>query len=176
MAPRSSLKQTLWNQIRKIEGEFTFKDLKGGNLDATRDYLRELWQAEYLSRSTKKRGGLHYYRLVRDTGPFAPTPSKNIDENIQPSNDPRTRVWKAARILKVFTIKCLQETADISYSSVCSYLAILRQAGYLHQESEGYGATFRLVRDTGPLPPVAKRDRSVFDQNLEEVFESCETA
>ncbi len=83
--------------------------------------------------------------------------------------DARTKIWSAIRMLKKFDFDDLERVTEQSYPHVRRYVRRLLAAGYLRLTAKVNQAghnEYRLVRDTGPLPPMPRRNTAqVFDAN-----------
>ena len=87
-------------------------------------------------------------------------------------------MWRAMKVRRTFD--AAQLAADATQGDITctlgtakSYLQQLKRAGYLAVEREsvpGRLARYRLVRDTGPLPPAVTRAKVVFDRNTGELM------
>lgn len=83
-------------------------------------------------------------------------------------NPIRTRLWRAMRILRDFTIGDIVAVCEMtSRASVTTFFFELRRAGYLlKRTSPRRPSRFRLLRDTGPNCPVFVRCRhAMWDPN-----------
>lgn len=87
------------------------------------------------------------------------------------------RVWQSMRIHRRFTAPDLMTTAEAGETAVHKYLKALHAAGYLRLAQprvSGRPGSFdlwALVRDSGPLAPIRRRDGSgVFDPNTQQVW------
>ena len=80
------------------------------------------------------------------------------------------------RTLRSFIVHEVASTAEISIANVRKYLRALvafgyvrivtaRKSGFLH----GY-QVYHLVRNTGPLRPLLRKDGSLYDQNTGQTF------
>lgn len=95
-----------------------------------------------------------------------------------PALAPMRRIWTSMRKLKTFSPTDLSahSTVDataVTPASAAAYCQSLLWAGYLVVKRTAIPgqreAIYRLVRDTGPLAPRARRVRAVFDDNLGEL-------
>ncbi|MFZ1886979.1 MAG: hypothetical protein WAU33_03030 [Candidatus Binataceae bacterium] len=85
----------------------------------------------------------------------------------------RARIWRAARILRRFTIAELAGVAIAGRTNCVRYIAGLRLQRIIRvvftprNGSHGDGLMiFELVQDRGPLPPIVCDDGSLLDYNL----------
>lgn len=61
------------------------------------------------------------------------------------------------------------ELGNEKLGSIQAYLSALHRVGYLRMTRTGMARSYRLIRNTGPLPPLFMRDHTVFyDQNTNE--------
>lgn len=88
--------------------------------------------------------------------------------------DGRERMWQSMRILRQFTVPDLIATASVGQNRAYAYLGLLAADGYvkkLRPHFAGHGApqpaVWKLMRDTGPAAPRARRGK-LFDPNLAE--------
>jgi len=116
--------------------------------------------------------------LVIKSGPRGPMPRKRATRNSLTS-----RLWRAMRLKRKFTIPDLLELAarDEKYPRNMAERLVraLADAGYLHglgTRQKGTSPTsngFRrwtLIRDTGPLPPIRRGDGTLYDPNTGETI------
>jgi hypothetical protein len=88
-------------------------------------------------------------------------------------------MWRTLRILRADTnareLAAHASTPQIQVRETAAndYLQNLHRAGYLHRVKPGHGvgrggiqARYRLIRDTGPRPPMVCRADAVYDPNL----------
>jgi hypothetical protein len=105
-----------------------------------------------------------------------------VSSELQRASDPAfaslRKIWTAMRGLKSFSPTDLSAHAtvgdiEIRATETASYCQTLLWAGYLVVKRTAVPgqreAIYRLVRDTGPNPPRARRVRAVFDDNLGEL-------
>ncbi|MHB8382725.1 MAG: hypothetical protein ACYDC3_10375 [Candidatus Binataceae bacterium] len=85
----------------------------------------------------------------------------------------RARIWRAARILRRFTLAELATVAMAGQTNCFRYIAGLRGQGIIRvvftrrNGSHSDGPTiFELVQDRGPLPPIVCDDGRLLDYNL----------
>lgn len=87
----------------------------------------------------------------------------------------RYRIWSAIRILQTFRLLDLRINSEILESSIKKYVQYLLRSGYLEiiesrlNGSKSYNL-YLLVRNSGPLAPVVRRNHTVFDPNLKETY------
>jgi hypothetical protein len=115
------------------------------------------------------------YRLVRDVGLEAP----RLKRDGTPCRQglAREQMWRTMQELVSFSPRDLAGTAStdlipVSEVDAKAYLKALKAAGYLQVVREATKRTqacYRLIKRTGPLPPMVQRTKVVFDQNLGEI-------
>jgi hypothetical protein len=87
-----------------------------------------------------------------------------------------SRMWKSMRMLRVFTTADLEATAEVSYNHAKKYVRALGEAEYLVMAQPrksgvtGGHASYRLVRNTGPVAPRFAID-GLFDANLADPYQ-----
>lgn len=91
----------------------------------------------------------------------------------------RDKMWSAIRITKKFDLARLQEITGASAESARRFVGSLARAGYLAElrrqpgeapTSNGFKRWF-LVDDPGPVTPILKSDRRIWDPNRREFRE-----
>jgi hypothetical protein len=90
----------------------------------------------------------------------------------RPETDRRVTIWLAMRQLIRFDIPTLVMTTESAKSGIAVFVYKLSRAGYLRKQRIPTGKGLRgckfiwqLVRDTGPKPPITRRNGNVRDQN-----------
>lgn len=177
----------IWSAVRYLK-RFSLEDLETTTHQSyphVRRYVRRLLESGYLRLVEEGKGGkqINVYRLVRDTGPKAPMPRRNVPEVFDPNTKQTFReegkatgrelAWELMRRGEEFSCKDLV-AAGLQQANALKYLAGLLEAGYLYQVKPtkfgpgGAPATYRILRDTGALAPVVQRNGEVFDPNLQE--------
>jgi uncharacterized membrane protein YebE (DUF533 family) len=81
----------------------------------------------------------------------------------------RAAMWNSMRQLRTFSQQDLQATAEVGPSRTSRYLQALIRAGYVQRLQPARGvvpASYRLVRNTGPVAPRLARDGTLHDANL----------
>jgi hypothetical protein len=89
----------------------------------------------------------------------------------------RRALWAAMRIMREFTAGDIVAVCEIDKrASVQTYISQLRRAGFVSVAREGNRGRheqkiFRIVRNTGPLPPaLIARGTAMFDPNTEQEY------
>ncbi|CUW41103.1 putative phage-related conserved protein [Magnetospirillum sp. XM-1] len=192
-------RQAVWEAIRARRDSFALDDLAKATrqpADTIRTYLGCLKKGGYIacagtlpakSGMVGVRAGAQFavklWRLVRDTGAEAPRLRR---DGTQLPVTVRELMWRAMRMLKGdWTWRDLAIAASVDDQVVSEvdsqdYCKHLLSAGYLvvtHEATRGgklgrLGAPnrLRLVRNTGPRPPMVQRLQTVFDPNLGKVM------
>jgi hypothetical protein len=172
---RIAEREKLWQAIRKA-GEFRLEDVlvkTALNKRTVEQYLQGLSKCEkpYLEAITTQ-GSPRTYKLVRDS---QEPPRVRPDGTFVTQGQGRKNLWRTMRIMKQFDFTMLVEasstdTHKVAPSEAKTYLRYLIRAGYVRQAGKDFvTATFRLVRDTGPKPPMIQRVKQVYDPNLKKV-------
>lgn len=95
----------------------------------------------------------------------------------EPKGTPQTNMWRTMRKARIFSavdVELMSRTGEVDVNSVMAkkYCRLLCNAGYLNAEVKAVPgkqqAVYRLIRDTGPIPPQPRRVRAVWDGNLGE--------
>ena len=171
---------SLWKVIRN-DREFTPQQLQrqtGAHRKTVATYLDQLVRHGYVEQIKAAQAMPHptpaRYRLVRDTGLYAPRVERGaiVDPNLDPTAVDRVALlWQAMRTLKSFDVPQLAGLSQLHTGTINRYLKSLREAGYVAvvQSANGQVAAYNqylLVRNTGPYVPTIHRDGTVFDPNL----------
>lgn len=146
------------------------------------DYLLGLVAAGYVDRFDDEFLRVATFRLVHDGGYHAPRLRKDgtaVTQGVGVAN-----MWRSMRILGTFTAPELAQISTTQAVAVTeltakSYIGMLFATGYLlviEKAHPGIGrkASYRLVRNSGPKPPMIQRVKRVYDPNTGEVHEKVE--
>lgn len=167
----------VWAEIRRLN-IFTAAEIRHSTdipKKTITDYIKRLEAGHYVEKhgSFEETGR---YILRRDAGHHAP--------RIRPDGTPVTmgggvqNMWRSMRMLGQFTPRdlALHSTTDsvtVSEETAKSYCSMLLKAQYLRVLQKAvpgkHQATYRFIRNTGPLPPQIQRVKQVFDLNIREV-------
>ena len=168
--------EAVWETIRALE-IFTLTEVVDKarvNRKTARDYLKRLMAGGYVEpfgdeeegrMRLIRQGGIHPPRLKRDGSPVT-------------QGGGTMNMWRTMRMLKTFTPRDLvahANTPDVTVSELTarSYCSMLLKAGYLRVMQKAVPgkrqATYKFVRNTGPMPPQIQRVKQVYDPNLGEV-------
>ncbi len=98
-----------------------------------------------------------------------------VKERREKVPEARSKIWSAIRYLKSFSLEDIESTTHQSYPHVRRYVKRLMDAGYLRLVQQGKGGQqinhYRLARDTGPLPPMPRRNLTqVYDPNTKQTY------
>lgn len=92
-------------------------------------------------------------------------------------NTGRERAWKLMRSMGKYTLSDIATLAEADYDNIRHYNLCLLKAGYVRQVGtkrqegrSGCDKVYRLVRNTGPRPPIQKALRFIFDPNNREYW------
>lgn len=180
-------RQSVWSAIAKAarkdpETRFTARALSeklGLNVKTVSDYLCALARGGYIERQSPAdiSANAALYRLARDAGHHAPRLRRDGSPVTQGAGT--ANMWRSMRMLARFSAVDLAahsttETVNVSEATAQSYCSMLARTGYLRvvQKADpvrARKAVYRLVRNTGPRPPMIQRVKQVFDPNTREV-------
>lgn len=136
------------------------------------DYLRRLEAGGYIVKHASF-AETSRYKLYRDAGHHAP--------RIRPDGSPVTQgggvmnMWRSMRMLGQFTPRDLAvhsttDSVTVTAETAKAYCSMLLKARYLRVIRKAvpgkHQATYRFIRNTGPLPPQIQRVKQVYDPNL----------
>lgn len=116
----------------------------------------------------------YVYELVRDGGRHAPRLTRDGKPVTQGKGN--QNMWRSMRMMGQFSPTDLAahsttDSTDVSLTTAKAYCTELTRAGYLRVIRKARPpkaqAVYKLVRDTGPLPPQITKVTQVFDQNLQ---------
>jgi hypothetical protein len=168
-------RQHIWEQIRNLR-RFTLDQLRGElsgaiHRDTLKTYLKSLLAGGYLNVDTID--GRPGYNLARDVGAEAPRVREDGTAVVQGLG--QEQLWRTLRIMRnpmtAVQIAGHASIPEVAVSPVATedYLQRLTQAGYLERTGQGKHAKYRLINDSGPLPPQIQRVKQVFDPNWNRV-------
>lgn len=157
----------LWAAMCRL-GEFTPRDLmlETGLPESTVHHIKGRWVRDGWVEEVRRKGSLALYRVAPDARP-AEVPSAR--------QSPEANMWRALRILRDASPRDLAahattETVQVDEAAAVRFCRMLCDAGYLRVMQKARPgirpARYRLVRDTGPLPPERRRITVVVDMNL----------
>jgi hypothetical protein len=130
--------------------------------------LLNSWQKEGLIKFTSKRMGdrMLYVWVGSDDAPD--------QANLPDTGTVNGNLWRSMLYWRTFTPVDLMAVSSTSHVKISvevarAYCQLLMRAGYLRVEIKAKPgineASYRLIKDTGPLPPFARKVTAVFDPN-----------
>ncbi len=87
---------------------------------------------------------------------------------------PKQKMWQSMRIMRVFTISDIAQTAEVTTAYAMTFINTLRRAGYIKRQAgdSGVFATHQLLRNSGVHAPRHwTMEGKVFDVNRGELYE-----
>lgn len=183
LKPRGNLtdRETIWTVIRSQSQPWTLADIAIRSKcehGKVRDYVRSLVRAGIVAVQTPfQRHTPTHFILAEDRGVDAPRVRKD-GSPLPPTG--RARMWKAMRILKVFTETELAEHASLPEAPVAegevhTYCLWLARGGYLRSGGERDRWSFIPGRYTGAKAPQVLRIKQLYDPNTGEVVYQSKT-
>lgn len=168
----------VWEALRRLKGG-TVSELSrasGAPTRTVRGFLQTLEFAGFVSRGGAP-GPLDgaRYQAARDLPVLMP--DLRPDGTEAPETG-RARMWRTMKMLSTFTAQDLAIAASLPGATVAlaearKYAVMLSLAGYLATIKPGTPrgglATYRLVKNTGPMAPQIQRRPTLFDPNLGQV-------
>ncbi|MCC5966161.1 MAG: hypothetical protein JJU24_08485 [Natronohydrobacter sp.] len=164
----------IWQAAVRL-GEFTYHSL-AGEAEVSRSGVQALvtgWLRQgVVIEARRERNGLIMFRVVAgETTPASLRPDGRArrEETIQGN------CWTAMRRLPQFTPTDIAAhantaTCPVSVSEAQAYCQCLVRAAYLKVIRKAQPgrreAVYRLIRNTGPMPPRERRVRAIYDDNL----------
>jgi hypothetical protein len=173
--------------MTKFEGtSFTITDIFDQthvNRHTIRSYLKSLVLADYLERIEPARDATCEdaairYRVTADPVPWH-APRLNRDGKPVTQGSGVENMWRTMRMLGQFSPRDIaaHATTDIvsvSEATAKAYCSNLLRAGYLkvmiRAQPPKKQAVYRLIRNTGPNPPMIQRTKRVFDPNTQKAY------
>jgi len=163
-------REALWAAMREA-GEFTarqVRDMTRCSMDQTRDYITALVNAGHLLKVPFEDNRPTIFILVKDKA-SALAPKVRKDGSPMTQGRGREQLWRAMRVLGVFTVQELvvhatTEEHAVADSEAATYCRFLLNAGYLVRNGSHY--KFVRSRYSGPRPPMVQRVKQVYDPNL----------
>ena len=179
-------REKVWRAIRYLK-KFSIEDIESTTHQSypnVRRYLRRLAAAGYVRLLNQAKGGtVHFYQLVRDTGPLPPIPQFEVKATFDPNNGQtypeagritgRDLGWQVMQSLERFGVMDLV-AAGMQKANAYKYLNGLVKAGYLLAVQEpttgplAVAGVYRLIKNTGESAPIVTRGGTVYDPNLDE--------
>lgn len=181
VAPKN--RKMVWKVIRELK-HFTIRDIEDRTKIQPRtitSYLQALERAEIINKEVvykPNRGCLrtNIYNLTKDTGVMAPVINKNgqlVEDTHQ------SRIWRAIRILRNFTLRDIVATASqdddpVSLTAADQYLNYLKKAGYLSKKNNEKVFRLNLAMNKGIQAPQIQRIKQIYDPNIDAVVWNSE--
>jgi hypothetical protein len=182
MSGGKSPQQRIWEKIREIR-EFRIRDLRdripGPIPYATvRSYVIRLRAADILCELPLEFGA-GGYQLIDDRGIEAPRVRK--DGSLVTQGRAQEQMWNTLYRLGDLNARELAhhastESVPVAEVAARDYLGMLLKGGYVAVikpgKSLGRGgiqAKYRLIKRTGPRPPMVRRCNAIYDPNLHQV-------
>jgi len=180
-------RQLVWDALRGKVGQWrtvlSLSEDLGVNRKTAMDYLDALEAAGMVERRRDEgHQGMAWARLVQDGGYHAPrlrADGSPVTQGVGVAN-----MWRSMRILKTFTAPELAQISTtqavtVTEATAQSYIGMLFATEFLmvvEKANPGLGrkASYRLVRNTGPKPPMIQRVKRVYDPNTGEVYQKVE--
>lgn len=193
MAAGRGPRQVLWERMRdKMQAgqDFTLGEvvMGGESIKTAQDYALGLINAGILKiispRGLPGKGKMSpaMLRLDRDADCGVEAPRVRRDGTPVVQGLAQEQMWRTLRMgmagcaeVNARELAGMASTEKVRVSPIAArdYLANLHRAGYLECTQAGHGtgrggipARYRLVSNTGPLPPMVCRSDAVFDPNL----------
>lgn len=180
-------RQPLWDEMVKFDGApFTISDIYDQTYvsrHTIRSYLKSLVLAKYVARiepeadAVREEAAIKFKIIVDPVPHHAPRLNRNGEPVMQGSGV--ENMWRTMRMLTQFSPRDLaaHATTDIvtvTETTAKSYCSTLLRVGYLKVVSKASPpkkqAVYRLIRNTGPNPPMIQRTKQVFDPNTKQAY------
>jgi len=170
-------RQLIWEALKRALAPVSRADIRAATGIAPStisNYLMALVAGGIVEKEDLEGGP--FYRLLRDTGFHAPR--LKADGTPVKSGSGSVNLWRSMRMLKQFSARDLAAHSSTSETEVTEnhakvYCSHLLAAGYLRVVQKASpprrSAIYRLIRDTGPVPPKTQRVQQVYDPNTGEV-------
>lgn len=170
-------RQLVWEALKAAPQPVTRTDLHNVTKVAAStiaNYLTALIAAGIVEKIEDERRPT--YRLLRDTGFHAPR--MKADGTPVKAGGSTQNLWNSMRRLKQFNARDLVAHSTTTHVEVTEnhakvYCSHLLAAGYLKVVRKAApptrAAIYRLIRDTGPVPPKTQRVQQVYDPNTGKV-------
>jgi hypothetical protein len=161
-------------EILKDRAEITTDDVvdvTGFGRARCREILRR-WEGRVMIKCITRGSALRVYVPCDGVDLLAAPKQAMAGEHVR---DPVANMWRAMRVLDTFTPRDVAAIADIEEAPVsekdaAGYCQLLLRGEYLRVIEKAQAgvrpATYKLTRNTGPLPPREKRIRALWDDNL----------
>lgn len=180
-------RQPLWEAMVAFKGEpFTITDIFDAtyvNRHTIRSYLKSLTLADYVERiepgegATREEAAIRF-RIIVDPVPFH-APRLNSKGQPVTQGSGVENMWRTMRMLGQFSPRDLAAHAttdlvNVNETTAKSYCTALLKAKFLKVISKARPphkqAVYRLIKNTGPNPPMIQRTKQVFDPNTKTAY------
>jgi hypothetical protein len=172
----------VWQALKSADGEWrdiaSLSDRIGVHRKTARDYLACLEAGKYAERAFED-GVCVGARMTKDGGHHAPR--LRADGSVVTQGAGVNNLWRSMRMLKTFDAKALAlhsstPTVVVSLETAKSYCSMLCATGFLKVVQKASPvkdqlATYRLVRNNGPRPPMIQRVKQVYDPNNRQIYQ-----
>lgn len=180
-------RQPLWDEMVKFNGApFTITDIFDQtyiNRHTIRSYLKSLILGNYVERIEPEDGAIREdaaikFRIIPDPAPYH-APRLNRDGQPVTQGGGVENMWRTMRMIGQFSPRDIAAHATTDIVSVTdttakAYCTKLLKAGFLKVVSKAKPPTkqavYRLIRNTGPKPPMIQRTQQVFDPNTQKAY------
>ena len=180
-------RQPLWDEMVKFNGApFTISDIFDQthvNRHTIRSYLKSLTLGNYIERLEPEEGAIREdaaikFRIIADPVPYH-APRLNRDGQPVTQGGGVENMWRTMRMIGQFSPRDIAAHATTDIVSVTdttakAYCTKLLKAGFLKVVSKAQPPTkqavYRLIRNTGPQPPMIQRTQQVFDPNTRKAY------
>ncbi|MEM9968468.1 MAG: hypothetical protein AAF755_10235 [Pseudomonadota bacterium] len=169
--PRNADEKRMWAYMTSVQ-QFTHKMVSqatGVSVNKRQNYIAHLKEHGYVRRLGRKANQLFF--------------TAHADLDIPEFNGKRRttiegKYWSAMRSLGTFSAQDIaaifvSDVDDITMESIENYIEILLKGDFLrrvgHRQNGSPASRYRLVNNTGPLPPLQRRAEVIIDQNKEQV-------
>lgn len=173
----------LWNAMKVFDGDwFSIAMIRKETYADRRtllSYIECLVAGAYAERRETDENP--EYRIVN---PVKIAPRLRKDGSVVTQGRGTENMWRTMRMMRQFSPRDLAAhattgTANVSVLTARKYCELLVRVGYLRTVKPKGGradAIYKLIRNTGPKPPMVQRDKSIFDQNTNEKLVTQEDA
>jgi hypothetical protein len=175
-------RQPLWDEMVKFGSRaFTITDIYEATYisrHTIRSYLKSLVLAEYVERIEPPEGAIGEdaairFRIVAEPVPHH-APRLNRDGKPVVQGGGIDNMWRTMRMLAQFSPRdvaahATTDIVNVSETTAKAYCTALMKAGYLKVVAKAAPprkqAVYRLIKNSGPKPPMIQRTKQVFDPN-----------
>ncbi|SUZ34108.1 hypothetical protein ROE7235_03890 [Roseibaca ekhonensis] len=174
---RAARHALIWTAACEL-GEFTYADLAARaevSLSTVQNVVKAWLRQERAVELDKGPKRALRFRVVAD----GQVPAElRADGRKRRAETAQGNCWTAMRRLRSFTptdiaAHASTDTCEVRRDFAQSYCQMLSRAGYLHVLKKALPgrreATYRLARNSGPLAPVERRVRAVYDPNESQI-------